>query len=234
MATDPSDAIHSGVPTAGGPAHRLSAATFIIGAAVIVTLVGLLAALVTWEFHPKTSTPCNLNCPQIASAPTSSSALAGEPYSFTSSQFGFTVEVAAPPWKAESTSAAGGVFDTRSGFVDIEGAAGTLNATQLIQQSLSKLNPQVFPNIQAVGPLHGAHIGTVNAQGELFVSTYVPSSGQSFPVGIGVMVATRNGVTVRILALTPYDVNHDPIHGGMAPDAFDIDYALDEFRWAGQ
>ena len=158
----------------------------------------------------------------------------GEPYTFTSSQFGFTVQVPAPPWKAESTNSAGGVFDTRAGFIDILGASGTLNPTQLIQQALSKLNQQVFPNIQAVGPLHGAHIGTVNAQGELFVSTYVPQSGQSFPVGIGVMVASRNGVTVRVLALTPYDVNHDPIHGGMAPDAFDIDYALDEFRWAGQ
>jgi hypothetical protein len=215
--------------------HRLGAPAFIIGTAVIVVAVGVLAAIVTWAFHPAANAPCTINCAEATFGSASSAALVNEPNGYRSSAFGFTIEYSGH-WTVASTGANGAAFDTRDGYFEVVGMSGSPNAGQLIQQRIQALNPQVFPDVKDIGALHGAHIGDQDAAGELFQATYVPQGGggRSIVVDIGVMVATRNGLTVRALALGPYNTNHSGLHGGLDPAAGDIDYALDEFVWPGE
>lgn len=216
--------------------HRLGAPAFIIGTAVIVVAVGVLAAIVTWAFHPSPNPPCTVNCAETTfGASSSAGILMNEPNGYRSSAFGFTIEYGGP-WTVASTSSTGAAFDTHAGYFEVTGVSGSQNAGQLIQQRIQQLNPQVFPDVKVIGTLHGAHIGDQDATGELFQATYVPQGGggRSIVVDIGVMVATRNGLTVRALALGPYNTNHSGLHGGLDPAAGDIDYALDEFLWPGE
>jgi hypothetical protein len=217
------------------PVHRIGATTFVIGTAVVVVIVGLLAAIVTWAFHPKAKTPCTLNCAGTTFRASGANALLDERYVYKSPTFGFKVEFGEFPWKVASTNATSASFYTaRNGYFEVTGIQGAQSPTQLIQKRMQGLNTQNFPDLRAVGPIRGAHIGDQDATGELFESTFVPTSGQSFLVGIGAMVATRNGVTVLAFVIAPYNQNHDALHGGLDPNAGDIDWALDEFLWPGE
>src|SRR5579863_553096 len=112
--------------------HRLNSAVFLIGAAVLVVLVGLLAALVTWAFHPSPVPPCTADCPP----PQAPAALAAatqlpEQATFTSSGFGYHVDYASP-WRVQSATAANVIFATRSGLFRVQGGQTSESAVQLI------------------------------------------------------------------------------------------------------
>ena len=210
--------------------HRLNSAVFLIGAAVLVVLVGLLAALVTWAFHPAPVAPCTADCPPPqAPAALAAAAQLPEQATFTSSAFGYHVDYASP-WKVQSGSAGSVLFDTRGGLFEVQGAQTSESAVQLIQSVAATFQGSQLPDLADVGPLHGAHIGTQQGVGELFGGTYFPPSGggRSLPVRIGIIVATRGSLTLVATAFAEYDPQHDVIF------ADDIDYALTEFRWPGE
>jgi hypothetical protein len=210
--------------------HRLNSAVFLLGAAALVVLVGLLAALVTWAFHPAPVAPCTADC-QPPEAP---AALAGttelpEQATFTSPSFGYHVDYASP-WRVQTTSAGSVLFATRGGLFEVQGTRTSESPVQLIQSVASTFQGSQLPDLSDVGPLHGAHIGTQEGVGELFGGTYFPPSGggRSVPVRIGIIVATRGSLTLVATAFAQYDPQHDVLFAG------DIDYALTEFRWPGE
>jgi hypothetical protein len=210
--------------------HRLNSASFVIGSAVLVVLVGLLAALVTWAFHPAPVAPCTADCPP-PQAPQAIAAVGelAEQATYTSSAYGFHVEYQSP-WKVQSTNSTSAVFDARSGIFQVEGGQTTQSAVQLIQSVASSFQGSDLPDLAVVGPLNGAHIGTQPGSGELYGGTYFPPSGggQSIPVRIGIVVAKRGALTVLAVAFAAYDAQHDIMY------ADDMDYALTEFRWPGE
>ncbi len=210
--------------------HRLNSAVFLIGAAVLVVLVGLIAALVTWAFHPAPVSPCTADCPPPeAPAALAATAQLPEQATFTSSAFGYHVDYASP-WKVESDSATSVLFQTRGGLFRVQGEQTSESAVQLIDGVASSFQGSQLPDLAYVGPLHGAHIGTQEGVGVLYGATYFPPSGggQSVPVRIGIIVAKRGSLTLVATAFAQYDPQHDTIL------ADDIDYALTEFRWPGE
>jgi hypothetical protein len=210
--------------------HRTNSAAFLIGATSLVVLVGLLAALVTWAFHPTPVAPCTSDCPP----PQSEQAVAGAAqlpaqYTYTSSTYGYHVDFASP-WKVQSSSATTALFDARDGLFEVQGIRSSESAAQLIQSVAGTFQGSQLPNLADVGPLHGAHIGTQEGVGELYGGTYFPPSGggKSLPVRIGIIVATRGDLTIIATAFAEYDPQHDVMY------ADDMDYALTEFRWPGE
>jgi hypothetical protein len=210
--------------------HRTNSAAFLIGAAGLVVLVGLLAALVTWAFHPTPVAPCTADCPP----PQSVQALAAaaqlpEQYTYTSSAYGYHVDFASP-WKVQSSSAMSALFDARGGIFEVQGTTSSESPVQLIQSVAGTFQGSQLPNLADVGPLHGAHIGTQEGVGEIYGGTYFPPSGggKSLPVRIAIIVATRGNLTIIATAFAEYDPQHDLMF------ADDMDYALTEFRWPGE
>ncbi len=211
--------------------HRLSAPVFLIGTAVLVGLVGLLAALITWAFHPQPAPPCTSDCPppQSPAAVRAQSAELPEQQTFTSTGFGFHVDFPGN-WKLQSSNGDGALFTTRFGQLQVIGLHSAPSALQVIQQRIAQFKSPQLPDIAPAGTIHGAHIGSAEGQGELYSATFTPSSGtgRSLLVRIGIIVARKGNSTVVATALVPYDARSGQALGD------DIDYAMAEFRWAGE
>jgi len=212
--------------------HRLSGTVFVLATTALVTLVGLLAALVTWAFHSSPRPVCTADCapPRLGGqALTAASAELGEPDDYTSPALGFGVPFASP-WRVESSSSDGVVFQTRFGELAIQGGRTTESPTQLIEARASGFQNQELPDLTLIGPIRGAHIGTQEGVGELYGGTFYPSSGSgtSQLVRIGIIVASRGGLTLIATAFVPFDQKLN------VPLADDVDYAMTEFRWPGQ
>jgi hypothetical protein len=206
---------------------RLSTSVFVIGTAVAVVLVGVLAALVTWIFHPHSKPPCTIDCPppelpaSVATAP-----LMAEQQTFTSSDFGFQVDYT-DDWKLKRSSGSGALFSTRYGELEVVGLRTSSTALQLIEQRIGKFDSADLPDLREVGAIRGAHIGSIEGEGELYSATFTPSSGsgRSLLVRIAIVVARKGDTTVLATALVPYDQKA----GRVLAD--DVDYAMTEFRW---
>ncbi len=215
------------------PPHRLNSTVFVIGTAVIVALVGLLAALVTWLFHPAPGRQCTSDCPppSLSGSAQAVTAQLTPEASYTSSQYGFTIAYASP-WKVVNESANSVLFQTRFGQFQVQAGQTNLGATQLIEQRVRRGSPlQQIPDPEpARGDPRGAHRFRREGVGELYGGTYYPSSGagRSLIVRIGIIVASRGGVTLLATAFVPYDEQQG------IPLADDIDYAMTEFRWPGE
>jgi hypothetical protein len=207
---------------------RLSSAAFFFGSAAAVVLVGALAALVTWVFHPTTKPPCTLNCAPPRPYAQLDSALP-DAGSYSSPKLGWVL-IFPKGWKVEDTSGDKVLFQTRAGLLKVVATKDNPGFAALVSKEVQALNSAVLPDLSLVGPIRGAHIGTQQGQGQLYKATFYPASGggRGTLVRIGIEVATRRGVTVVCTALAPYDQSS----GRML--AQDIDYALTEFRWAGE
>jgi hypothetical protein len=213
--------------------HRLSAAVFFVGTALVVVLVGGLAAVVTWAFHPHPKPPCQIDCPPPeadTSARSSAAAPLHEEGTFTSSQFRFSVEYPSR-WSVLSSGSAGALFQTSHGLIEFVGAAGAASPAQLIAERIGRFDTTRLPDIRALGPVLGAHIGTQQGQGTLYSATLLPSSGGGLGllVRIGLVVARKDNLTVLATVLLPYDASSGTLSG-----AGEVDYGLTEFRWPGQ
>jgi hypothetical protein len=210
--------------------ERLSGPLFFVISFLAVTAVGGLAALVTWAFHPTPKPACTIDCPPPGSDIKAALSPLREHGSFTSSQYHFTVEYPSG-WSVRDSGSAGALFATARGLVEFVGSAGAGSGASLIAQRVSKFDPNRLPDIRALGPLHGAHIGSQEGIGTLYAATYVPPSGggSSLLVRIGIIAATRGNLTVLATAVLPYDQGT-----GTLADAKEVDYGLTEFRWPGE
>jgi len=213
--------------------RRLNALVFFIGSLIAVGLVGLLAATVTWAFHASPKPRCTIDCPPPEAnvrAATANSAGLAEERTFKSSSFGFSVDYSSD-WSVQQSGPDGALFTTKAGILEVVGLRSTASPVQLISERIGSLNRSRLPDIQPAGPIRGAHIGRVNGTGELYAATLLPSSGggQGLLVRIGVIVAREGTLTVRVMALLPFDQGNGVIVG-----AGDADYGLTEFRWPGE
>ena len=213
--------------------RRLNGVVFFIAALVAVGIVGLLAASVTWAFHASPKPRCTINCPPPeANVQAQTAAIAGlaEEKTYTSSAFGFSVDYSSS-WSVQDSGPDGVVFATKAGILEIVGLRTSSSPTQLIGERIGGLNRSRLPDIRAAGPIRGAHVGSVNGVGQLYAATLLPSSGggEGLLVRIGVIVARKGNLTVRVMALLPFDNGNGVIVG-----AGDADYGLTEFRWPGE
>jgi len=210
--------------------QRLSTPVFVGGTAVLVVLVGLLAVLVTWVFHPHAKPPCTADCPppQVGAAARASATELPEQHTFQSTAFGFHVDYPGD-WKLQDSNADGALFNTRYGQLQVVGSHSSSSALQLIADRIASFRGPQLPDIRSAGTIHGAHIGSIEGQGELYAATFTPSSGagRSEVVRIAIIVARNGNATVMSTALVPYDAHDGRVLGD------DIDYAMAEFRWPG-
>jgi hypothetical protein len=207
---------------------RLSTRTLFLGSFLAVVLVGLLAALVTWAFHPHTRKPCLIHCPppEANTSAESMSARADEK-NFKSSGLGFEVAYS-DKWKLDSSNAAKAVFQTRDGLLEVAGVSAS--PAQALAQRAAALPRSRVPDLRQAGPVHGAHVGIEEGVGVLYAGTLVPESGggQGTEVRIALIAARRGNLTMLFTALVPYDASSGQLPAG------DIDYAMTEFRWPGE
>jgi hypothetical protein len=225
---------------ARGPAPtRLRAPMLVAVASSAVILFGLLAALVTWAFQPTTPTPCRLDC-----RPPGPRAGATLPFSREhtyQSQLGFAFDYP-DNWSTQDKSAAPdlrGVFlQSNSAWIyvlagrEVAVADAIALAPDLWQDRVPDLAELDEPPLRLV---HGAHIGSARGQGLVLGGTFVPESGAgtSAIVRVGVLAARRDGVTVLLTGLAPFDPD-DLEQGGRGFSSSAIDYLATEFRWRGE
>jgi len=207
---------------------RLSATGLFLVSALGVILVGGLAALATWLFHEHTNPPCTVNCPPPRSQGIADAGLA-EAGSFTSPKLGWVLAYP-KAWKVDDTSGDNVLFQTRAGLLKVEAGRTTTDLDTLLDRARAGIDNAELPDLESVGPLRGAHLGSQEGEGRLYQATFYPPSGggRGLLVRIGIVAATRDGVTVVCTAIAPYDQHS----GRMAAE--DIDYAFTEFRWPGE
>ena len=210
--------------------ERLRGPAFFAVAFLAVALAGGVAAVVTWALHPSPKPPCTIDCPPPGADLKAAVSPLRERNSFTSSQFHFTVEYPSG-WSVQHTGSTGALFATPDGLLEFGGFSGSQSAGTLIAQRVAKFDPNRLPDVRALGPLHGAHIGSREGTGTLYAATYVPPSGggSSLLVRIGIIAATRGNLTVLATVVLPYDQSSGTLTG-----ARDVDYGLTEFRWPGE
>lgn len=219
------------------PSHRVGSAVFIVTTAVAVVVIGLLAAFVTWRFHPAPAPPCVANCPPPVAKPLAAAAASAAPltesHDYRSPRFGFSVQFQSPPWGVASTDTAGVLLEAGNGAVAfrIQGGRVGTSPVQLVIDAANSLNPTSFPDVTPDHVLRGARIGTVDGAGEVFAATYVPGAGggQARAVRVPIIAAGRNGLSVVAVALSPYDRT---VPGGVFGGDY-LDYLLSEFNWPG-
>ena len=212
--------------------HRIPPWVFAVVTAVTVIVIGAFAALATSLAHSGPKKQCVLNCPPPAAhASGDDTDLASPEERWFRSPAGFVVRYPAS-WKPHGGKAA---FDTDDGgFFEIRTGSSTALA-QLITDRVRAFDPQTFPDLKAIGPIRGAHIGGVNGVGTLYGGTMVPGSGggSAARVRFAVVAARRGNLALVVTAGDWYDrgVTGD-IPTGM-PDAPVLDYALAQLRWPG-
>jgi len=207
---------------------RLRSTTLFLVSAFAVILVGGLAALATWLFHEHTRPACTVNCPPPRSQGIAATGLP-EAETFTSPKLGWVLAYP-KAWKVEDTSGDNVLFQTRAGLLKVEAAKTTTDLGTLLDRARAAVDNAELPDLESVGTLRGAHLGSQQAEGRLYQATFYPPSGggRGLLVRIGIVAATRDGVTVVCTAIAPYDQHS----GRMAAE--DIDYAFTEFRWPGE
>lgn len=217
-------------PAAPGSSRRLSGGVFFLATLLVVTIVGGLAAVVTLAFHPTPSPRCTFGCAPPRARTAALPAALPDEGSFASSAFGFHVDYRSP-WSLQTSGNAGLVLSWAAGWVNIVGIPGAAGAAQLLDQGLSVFQSKQIAGLAEVGIVQGAHVGSEPGQGVLYSGTVTPpsGSGQAAVIRIGIIVARRGSLNVRVAALMPYDQATGSIYAGDVTD-----YLLTAFRWPGQ
>ncbi len=211
--------------------QRTRPAILFIGTAIVVTLIGLLAALVTWRFHPQPQPPCVVNCPP-PTVPIKQSAVTPLPEERTyhSSAYGFEVDYPSS-WSVHASDSTGIDFGTDAGVLLVAGTKSGEQPAQLLVDARDALNPNVLQGIEPSRAIRGARIGPVSGVGQVYSATFVPQpgSGQALAVLIPVEAAVQGALAVVARGVLPFDRKTK----GAMDGGEELDYALTEFRWPG-
>ncbi|HET6311677.1 MAG TPA: zinc ribbon domain-containing protein [Candidatus Nitrosotalea sp.] len=151
-----------------------------------------------------------------------------ESRTFRSSAFKYEVDYSSA-WTVRSQDANGVLLGTRLGTLEVVGSKSTLPPDQTIKSAVAALPSAQWQNVVQVSDLKGAHIGDQNGLGAVYSANLIGANSTITKVQFAVIAATRNGVTVVIVAVDPADLKGSP-HG--IPEAQDFDYLCAEFRWA--
>jgi hypothetical protein len=165
--------------------------------------------------------PCTVNCgPRIVTP-------LPESRTYRSSAFKYEVDYSSA-WTVRTQDANGVLLGTRLGTLEVIGSKSALPLDQAIKSAVAALPTAQWQNVVQVSDLKGAHIGDQNGLGAVYSANLIGASSTITKVQFAVIAATRNGVTVVILAVDPADLKGSP-HG--IPEAQDFDYLCAEFRW---
>src|SRR5712692_1110602 len=211
------------VPAASGKLPFILLAggvALVIGLAVIFISI---FALVRLASSPEQK-PCLRNCgPQIGTR-------LPEPATYHSSQYGYDVDYESD-WKAMTQEKDNLVVASNIGQLQVVGFKAGKSDAQQVADFAAGLPTASWQGVHAVGDIKGAHIGHVAAAGTLYEANFITSNGRALRVRFAVIAATRNGVSVVVLAVDPADTQN---YVSGIPEGGRFDYVLSEFRWAGQ
>jgi zinc-ribbon domain len=168
-------------------------------------------------------TPCTVNCAPPFVTPLSESA------TYTSSTYKFQVDYSSS-WTVRSQDATGITVGTKIGLVQVTGMKAGQPLSQVLQSVVTALPTAQWQDVAQVSDVKGAHIGDQDGIGAVYGANLIGTNSTSAQVRFAVIVATRGGVTVVVLAVDPADPKNSP-HG--MPEAQSFDYLCSEFRWAG-
>jgi hypothetical protein len=167
---------------------------------------------------------CTSNCPPKFVTPLPEDA------SFTSTTYGFTVNYSSR-WTVRDQAPDGVTLGTHLGQVQVNGSKGS-SPDQAMQAVVATLPTAKWQDVTVVTPaLHGAHIGDVQGVGAVYSANLIGASQTAAKVRLAVIAATRDGVTVVVIAVDPADPKGSP--NGF-PEAQLVDYLCTEFLWKGE
>lgn len=196
---------------------------FAVAAALLVVLAVVTVALTAFavsRFGGGSHTPCTVNCaPKIVTA-------LPEGASYHSSAFGYQLNYS-PRWTVRSQDSSGITLGTQIGSLQVTGMRAGDNA-QVLRAAVAGLPTGTWQSVTLVANLKGAHLGDQDGLGSVYSANLVGASSTATPVRFAVIVATRNGVTVVMLAVDPADPKNAP--NGM-PEGQLFDYVCTEFVW---
>ena len=201
-------------------ASQVTIAGVLIAALAIVTVV--ITAFAVSRFGGGSHSTCTVNCaPKIVVA-------LPEGATYRSPAFNYQLNYSSR-WKVRSQDANGIVIGTQIGLLQVTGMHAGDNG-QVLQSTVSALPTGTWQNVTVVSNLHGAHLGDQDGLGSIYSANLVGASSTATPVRFAVIVATKNGVTVVLMAVDPADPKGSP--NGM-PEGQLFDYVCTEFQWGG-
>lgn len=208
-------------PTAGQA--RLAPALIAGGMIVILVIVALVAGgIAVSQIARGGHSTCTTNCPPKFVTPLPEEA------SYKSSLYKFQVNYSSR-WTVRDQSNAGVTLGTRIGLVQVMGTTGQ-SPDQAVQSAVAALPSASWQDVTQLGALKGAHLGEVQGVGAIYSANLVGTSQTAAKVRLALIAASKNGVTVVVLAADPADPKGSP--NGF-PEAQEVDYLCTEFAWGG-
>jgi len=204
--------------TRGSNLSRIAIAGVLLAILAVVTVV--ISAIAASQFVGGTKVVCTVNCAPKFITPLPEAA------SYRSSAYKFQVQYNSS-WTVRSQDASGITLGTKLGSIQVTGQKGG-QPDQVLQSTVAALPSAKWQNVTLVSSLKGAHIGVQDGVGAVYSANLVGSTQTATPVRFAVIVASRNGVTVVVLAVDPADAKNSP-HG--IPEAQEFDYLCTEFVW---
>lgn len=193
--------VRAGSAPAVGPKLRHHHFLSVVGTLLVVIVVAVTASAVLTRVTPQL---CHLSC-----GPDVGPSLA-VPSAYTSSQYGYRVEYDSSTFVVSShgpSSVQLVVPTSAANLVAFSATAGS-NVSGAMSSAIGQLNTNVIQGLQAIGSVPGAEIGLVSGAGEAYSATFVPpNGGQSYPVSVVAMAATRGNLTLSVVAIGQQDLS---------------------------
>ena len=191
------------------------------GLVAILVVVAVVAGLFAYRASTASNKPCTSNCSPHLITPLPAAA------TYRSTAFKYEVDYS-ENWTIRSQDANGVVLGTRLGSVSVTGMKAGPALDQVIQSTVSALPSATWQSVTLVSNLRGAHLGDVDAVGQVFSANLIGSNSKAVTVRFVVIAATKGNVTVVVFAEDPADTAHFA-HG--MPEGELFDYMCTIFRW---
>jgi len=200
-------------------ASQVAIAGVLLAILAIVTVA--LSAFAVSRFTGGSRSTCLVNCAPKIITPLP------ESNTYRSSTYKFEVDYSST-WTVRSQDTSGISLGTRLGTVQVVGMKSAQSLQQVLQATVAALPSANWQDVVQYSDLKGAHIGDQDGLGAVYSANLLGPNATSTKVQFAVIVASRGGVTVVIVAVDPADLKNSP-HG--MPEAQSFDYMCSEFRW---
>ncbi|HYR49750.1 MAG TPA: zinc ribbon domain-containing protein [Candidatus Eisenbacteria bacterium] len=212
-------------PRSAYPTTRRFGASQVAIAGVLLSILAIvtvaLSAFAVSRFTGGSRSTCLVNCAPKIITPLP------ESNTYRSSTYKFEVDYSST-WTVRSQDTSGISLGTRLGSVEVVGMKSAQSLQQVLQATVAALPSANWQDVVQYSDLKGAHIGDQDGLGAVYSANLLGPNATSTKVQFAVIVASRGGVTVVIVAVDPADIKNSP-HG--MPEAQSFDYMCSEFRW---
>ena len=204
--------------------HRLLgvAASLLVVPVVLLTLSAVLA-------RPQPQ-PCRFAC-----APNSGPRLLA-PAVYHNAKWGYSVQYDSSALSIAGTDADGVQLTPvdGDGEIDFTAARGS-DAGGMVRSLLNNVPSSTFQDQQVIGPVRGAEVGFVDGQGTALSAQFVAASGggAAEPVSFVCLAATRNGLTIGVIAFSQQELTVQNAPYGLDKGPL-FDYPVSNALWPGQ